>query len=195
MKQYQKENFDFWQDVYGFDFSPVLPGVQAKQLCQPVITALSPQQCLSTPELVTHLDLLFVGMDELENITGSFSFRSSKNDVLHGFACWFQVEFEGPGCDTVTLSTGPEADETHWKQTVVMLPYPLLVCKEEQVNCVLSLRQDAAKPRWYNISIEMPDDESEESGEEEGARGDDSDSMIVLKEMLTSAADKQQCPK
>jgi hypothetical protein len=42
-----------------------------------------------------------------------------------GFALWFDCIFAGPpGCedDITTLSTAPGAPDTHWHQTVVLLP-------------------------------------------------------------------------
>ena len=159
LRDYYNETFNFWQDVYGFDFSPVVPAVQQRSLSEPLIKELELKNCIAESELITHLDLLYIGQDELLNITGSFSFKSNANTVMHGFACWFDVEFEANGAETVTLSTGPQAPPTHWKQTTVMLPHPLLISKGEEIECQLSITQSKDSPRRYTISIAMPEDD------------------------------------
>ena len=163
VKEFHDETYGYWKNVYGFDFSPLLPAVELTTQAEPQIIFIKPDACLAKPELVTHLDLMYVAAEEIRRIIGSFNFEISRNCVLHGFACWFNVIF-GDEDDTnhVVLSTSPDAAETHWKQTVIMLPSPLLVSKLEVVSCNLELVQDKANPRRYNISIEMDEEEEEE---------------------------------
>ena len=168
MKDYLKEHHEFWNDVYGFDFSPLLPAVKQKSLQQPVITTMKPDQCLSEPELLSHLDLQFVAQEDIRSLLGSFKFKMSKHGFLHGFACWFTVEFDGD--DVVELDTGPWAESTHWEQTVMLLPDPLMISKGEEVGCKVLLAQNATNPRRYDISlaIDEDEDEDEDGSDEEG---------------------------
>jgi len=39
--------------------------------------------------------------------SSSFAFRIEKDGRMHGFLSWFDVRFEGKGCETVVLSTSP----------------------------------------------------------------------------------------
>lgn len=159
MKKYVEENWNFWSDVYGFDFSPVLPLVKQKAESSPIVTTVQPDQLLAEPQVVLNLDLLFVTQGDLRNIQGTFDFPVKANSVLHGFASWFEVEFEGGSISV--LDTGPSAAKTHWEQTVMFLPHPLLVSKQDTVACRLTMTQDSNNCRLYNICIEL--DEGEDS--------------------------------
>ena len=156
MKRLWEDKFEYWDNVYGFDFSPMLVGAQTKALSQPTITTINQSQCLSKPKLLTHLELLYVESDDIKNIVGNFKFDVCKSDLLHGFACWFDVKFEGESL--VTLNTGPLSPETHWKQTVILLPQALLATKGDKVECRIQMTQDVSNPRAYNISVEMGDE-------------------------------------
>jgi len=160
LKDFQRSNFDYWKNVYGFDFSPALPSVKAARLSQPQIMSVKSTDCLSDPYLVIELDLMFVGVEDIRKIYAMPKFVINKNDLLHGFAVWFDVNFEGE--NPAILSTGPDAPSTHWCQTVIVLPDTLLVSKGETVECQLVMSQDDENPRRYNISVEIPEDEEDE---------------------------------
>ena len=167
MKDYHQENVDFWRDVYGFDYEPFQSLVLQRLRSQPVITTVGPGQCLARAEQVVRLDLKYVDAEDVLTIPGRFRFELQQYAILHGFACWFDVEFEGDV--DVTLGTGPEAPETHWQQTVMLLPDALMVNKGDSLACSMLLTQDSTNPRRYNICIEV-DEEAEDDDEE----GDDS---------------------
>lgn len=181
MKKFHKENFDGWSNMYGFDLSSLIHPLKQKLLREPQIVTLEPSQLLATPELVSHLELQFVEPEDVRNIVGNVKFNVSKNDVLHGFACWFKVDFNGPVCHT--LDTSPEMPETHWKQSVILLPDALLVSKGEEVLCNLYLQQDPGTPRRYNISLEIPEGEMSETSDVE-----QSDSLVeqMIEEAIMS---------
>lgn len=163
MKDFQTSHIDYWKNVYGFDFSPAISRVRAARLTQPQIMSVRPIDCLAEPYLLISLDLNFVSKDDIKNIYAIPKFRITKNALLHGFAVWFDVEFEGT--NSVVLKTGPDSETTHWCQTVIVLPETLLVSKNETVECQLVLSQDHENFRRYNISIEMPCEEEEEETE------------------------------
>ena len=189
MKDHRKENIDFWSNVYGFDFSPVLPSVQQNLLSQPTITEIRSAQCLAKPEMVTHLEMAFAEPEDLQTIRGIFNFDINKNDVMHGFACWFDVKFEGD--NPVTLDTGPNCEPTHWKQTVMFLPDPLLVSKNELITCGVVLTQDMDNRRRYDICIELEDSgESDEDVEDDCTTNSNSQPTDEVQQMLLEAATK-----
>ncbi|PHT81165.1 putative protein arginine N-methyltransferase 6 [Capsicum annuum] len=51
---------------------------------------------LSTKRQVKHVDCYTVTTRELESITARFKFESMMRSPFHGFAFWFDVEFNGP---------------------------------------------------------------------------------------------------
>lgn len=166
MKEYRKEHFDYWSNVYGFDFSVLTPLLQHKVLTQPVVTQIEGKQLLAEPELVMNLDLQFVQQADVRLIRGSPNFQLTKNSLLHGFACWFDAEFEGE--ESVVLSTSPLAEPTHWKQTIIFLPDALLVSKGSSIGCHLELMQDTTQHRRYNITIQLKEEDEEEEDGDEG---------------------------
>ena len=179
MSEYQKEHFGFWSNVYGFDFSPLLPALRHKALTRPIISVLEPKQCLAEPELVLAIDLQFVTREEVLKIGSNPTFTLTKNGVMHGFACWFDVEFDGK--EPVILSTGPTAASTHWKQTTLLLPDALLVNEGTTIGCRLELNQDTTHRRRYNISIELNEDDydDEDDDEDELPFSDDVRDLLV----------------
>lgn len=63
-------------------------------------------------------------MTTSRNAFGRFSV--TKTSLCHGVGCWFDLTFSGSE-SIVTLSTAPEAPQTHWYQCRLMLETPLAV--------------------------------------------------------------------
>lgn len=181
MSKYVTENFRFWENAYGYDFSPIQTISMMSTLQQPVIECIEPKQCMSDPEIVHEFDLLTTKVEDLKSIQNNLTFKMTKTGLVHGFAAWFDVYFGSPtvsippsvsGQDLprvhlVTLSTSPMVEATHWKQTIVFIPVSASVDEEDALSCVLELTQDTSNPRLYNISIEMLDDQSGSEEDEE----------------------------
>ena len=163
MTDFYNNNLRFWNSLYGFNFSPVASHVKQKMLTAPQIELLAKEQCLAEPERVLSLDLKYVDREDVRKIFSHVKFRLTKNGLLHGLAFWFDVEFDG---DVPSLfSTGPNCEETHWKQTIIMLPDALLVNRSEEFECTVLAEQSAEHPRRYNLSIEVPEDVEEDEAE------------------------------
>ncbi|XP_036357789.1 protein arginine N-methyltransferase 1-like isoform X1 [Octopus sinensis] len=162
MKEYHNDHFSFWKNVYGLDFSPMIPLSLKKYFSDPVIEVLKPDQLMSPALPVFDIDLKTVALTEIQSISKTFMFSLQKTGSVHGFACWFDVIFEDKinkeFSKNLTLSTSPFAEATHWKQTVFFLPTPLLVDCDDEIPCTLTLSQDSGNKRHYNICIEVPDD-------------------------------------
>lgn len=186
MNDYYKENVVFWRDVYGFDYEPFQSLVLQKLQSQPVITTVKADQCLAPAEQMMRLDLKYVDAEDILKIPGRFQFEMQKYGVLHGFVCWFDVEFEGEV--DVTMSTGPEAPETHWQQTVMFLPSALMVSKSETLACTMLLTKDATTPRRYNICIEVVE-ETDDEDEGEADSAPDKNITMETKDLIQKAID------
>jgi len=64
---------------------------------------------------------------------GQFLFPMVMTAIMHGLACWFDVEFQGSS-STVVLSTSPESPGTHWYQCRLMLSEPVAVNRTQTVS-------------------------------------------------------------
>jgi len=162
LKEYCAQNFDFWQDICGFDFSEAASVMRQKCLMSPEVMSLSEKSLLAEPQQLLSIDLQYVSADDVRTVMASLDFVMLKNDLMHGFALWFSVQFDG--CRAVTLDTSPLAPATHWQQTVVLLPSALLVNRDSLVQCRMLLQQ-TDNHRRYNITVEMLEDEDNDDGD------------------------------
>jgi protein arginine N-methyltransferase 3 len=129
------DNIFFWDDVYGFDMSPMRANIYDEVQIREV--AASTVASDSFPFLV--LDLHRTQADEL-SFRRPFSATLSKRiENLDGFALWFDTFFLAPGArlaedargetfpraeeagGACAFTTGPHGRETHWKCAVLLV--------------------------------------------------------------------------
>lgn len=77
-----------------------------------------------------------------------------KSGLYQGVCFWFDIEF--PTTDH-TLSTSPKAPQTHWKQTVIVLPTEIEVEEGVAVMFNVQFKRTSPNSRHYNINLEMLD--------------------------------------
>ncbi|KAF5747393.1 hypothetical protein HS088_TW05G00114 [Tripterygium wilfordii] len=89
------ESIDFWRDVYGIDMSAMLQLAKQCAFEEPSVETITGENILTWPHVVKHVDCYTVQLHELESITTTYKFKSMTAAPLHGFAFWFDVEFNG----------------------------------------------------------------------------------------------------
>ncbi|XP_060073853.1 uncharacterized protein LOC132553612 [Ylistrum balloti] len=207
MDDYVWDHFQFWDNVYGYDLSALKSTAMTNAIQQPVITMVSTDEQLAEPQTVVDLNLYESSQDDIEQIYAKLSFVILMNGTVHGFAAWFDVDFQGPlgtspkdSCTSVTLSTAPGSAPTHWKQTVFFLPSSFSVQEGEIISCKLELGQDQTNKRHYNISLEMIDkDEGSEDDFDTGDEEEGSEHPIPCTcgasrcQLITAIMDKYEC--
>lgn len=109
----------FWKSSpWGFDLSHMAAPALAEVLRRPVIDVLeSPKRLLATPSELWRLRCAFASASQPRCQNLSFDFNVSRAGRFHGLAVWFTCTLK-PG---VAFSTGPEAEPTHWAQTLLFL--------------------------------------------------------------------------
>ncbi|CAN0909002.1 Probable protein arginine N-methyltransferase 6 [Linum grandiflorum] len=90
------ESIDFWRNVYGIDMSAMLPLAKQCAFEEPSVETISGENVLTWPHVVKHVDCYTLQIHELESVTTRFKFESMMRAPFHGFAFWFDVEFNGP---------------------------------------------------------------------------------------------------
>ncbi|KAI0493376.1 hypothetical protein KFK09_023492 [Dendrobium nobile] len=90
------DSIDFWRDVYGIDMSVMLPLAKQCAFEEPSIETISAENVLTWPFVVKFVDCYTVTALELESITTKYNLTSMLRAPLHGFAFWFDAEFNGP---------------------------------------------------------------------------------------------------
>ncbi|KAL5231208.1 hypothetical protein ABZP36_029984 [Zizania latifolia] len=142
--QRYQDSVYFWRDVYGIKMSSMMPLAKQCAFMEPSVETISGENVLTWPTVVAQVDCYTIQALELETITATFKYTSMLQAPLHGFAFWFDVEFNGPmrlkskkqtsqlldgnsknvnpsnkkkkADVSIVLSTAPEDAPTHWQQ-------------------------------------------------------------------------------
>ncbi|KAL9685248.1 hypothetical protein QQ045_022696 [Rhodiola kirilowii] len=177
------DSVDFWRDVYGINMSPMLQLAKQCAFEEPSVEIITVENVLTWPHVVKHVNCYTVTVEELESVTSNFHFTSMMRAPLHGFAFWFDVEFNVPGIsatnnnsqasdasnndsvnggirkkranpkDNVVLSTAPEDPQTHWQQTVIYFYDPIDVEQDQIIEGSVTLTQSRENQRFMNIHL------------------------------------------
>ncbi|PVI05154.1 histone-arginine methyltransferase CARM1 [Periconia macrospinosa] len=127
----------FWKDVYGFDFSSMIPGGNLNDRDIGVFD-VPPQSLGGSSAGFYQLDLRKIMVKELDFTVSTSVTLGSNVSSIDGFAIWFDTFFLPPGKSQdalqidvsawgkngepgVGFSTGPSSTATHWHQAVLLL--------------------------------------------------------------------------
>lgn len=136
-----------WDNVYGFDFSPL----KDTALTEPLVDTVEIKACVTNPTIVLAIDLYTVAQADLA-FSAPFTLSCQRSDFIHALIAWFDIEFAA--CHkSIKFSTGPHTKYTHWKQTVFYLREVLTVEEGEQVQGVLASKPNEKKKRDLDITI------------------------------------------
>ncbi|KAI9737108.1 MAG: type I protein arginine N-methyltransferase Rmt1 [Cirrosporium novae-zelandiae] len=145
--QYKDEKIGFWDNVWGFDYTPL----KETALTEPLVDTVELQAVVTDPTAVLILDLYTVTHKDLI-FKAPFSLNCKRDDFIHALIAWFDIDFTA--CHKpIRFSTGPHAKYTHWKQTVFYLREVLTVQNGETVNGVLECQPNSRNRRDLDIKI------------------------------------------
>lgn len=114
---YKHEKLTYWQDVYGFDYSPFIPLVMK----DPIVDTVEGHLVNTTKNKIIEFDLNTVKVSDL-SFKVPFKLEAKRQDWINGLIAWFDIKFPHPkGKKPIEFSTSPFAPYTHWKQTVFYL--------------------------------------------------------------------------
>lgn len=101
-----------------------------------------------TFKVATWIDLREVTSDDLNEIKLRHVAVSNKVGTYEGICLWFTCTFPFPrgpnNSEPVSLSTEPDEPETHWKQTLIVLPNSMSV--------------EVGSPMCYDLTIKRSTD-------------------------------------
>ncbi|XP_028289580.1 protein arginine N-methyltransferase 2 [Parambassis ranga] len=166
---YYTEKMAFWERPYGLDFTPLQPLAKQEFFTKPKFShRIDPEDCLSASCDVICLDMYTLQVTDLEEMKGQFHFSVEKSGVFHGFTAWFTVNFEGleAGSATVELSTGPDSEPTHWKQTLFMLDRPARVFAGDSISGSIVLNRNPVWRRHMTVTLQWNINSSTEDTED-----------------------------
>lgn len=145
--RWRAAQIDFWDNVYGFDFSAIKP----QALLEPLVDVVEPSQMMSEMVRVIEFDINTVKKEELA-FSCDFELVATHDDTVHALTAHFDVLFSR--CPKpFGLTTSPLSEYTHWKQTVFYLDAPVTFKKGEKLGVSLSCKPNAKNPRDLDITI------------------------------------------
>jgi protein arginine N-methyltransferase 1 len=148
-QDYKDEKINFWDNVYGFDFSCI----KDIALREPLVDTVDIKAIVTDPCALKSIDLTTAKKEDLSFIA-PFQLRATRNDYIHAFLAWFDITFSCAH-KPVHFSTGPHAKYTHWKQTVFYTPETLTVSEDEKIVGELKCAPNARNNRDLDITISV----------------------------------------
>ncbi|KAF7730570.1 type I protein arginine N-methyltransferase Rmt1 [Apophysomyces ossiformis] len=147
--EYKEEKIEYWNDVYGFDYS----SIKALAIKEPLVDTVEARSVVTTPFAMKEIDIATVKKEDL-TFRVPFKITAARDDYVHAFISWFDISFTH--CHKpVYFSTGPHAKYTHWKQTVFYTPDTLTVKSGESIEGILSCAPNKRNPRDLDITIDF----------------------------------------
>ena len=150
-RQYKDEKINWWDDVYGFDMSCI----RKVAVTEPLVDVVDPKQLVTSPYMIKEVDLYVAKKEDLD-FESPFRLLVKRNDFVQALVTYFNVDFTK--CHKkIGFSTSPEAQYTHWKQTVFYFDEYLTVKKGEEIFGTFSMKPNARNNRDldFNISLEF----------------------------------------
>ncbi|KAI9644990.1 Nuclear SAM-dependent mono-and asymmetric methyltransferase [Ciborinia camelliae] len=146
--EYKDEKIGFWDNVYGFDYSPL----KATALTEPLVDTVEIKAVVTDPTAVLTLDLYTCTKEDLA-FSSPFKLDVRRDDFIHALIAWFDIDFTA--CHKpIRFSTGPHTKYTHWKQTVFYLREVLTVQQGEQIVGQLDNKPNEKNPRDLDVKIQ-----------------------------------------
>lgn len=157
--------YEFWNNVNGISLNSFGKILRAEATHKPIAEIIKPEQVLAEPEVLCFVDLREVTHEDTHSFKLQHLAVANKCGKYQGICLWFACTFPSYRTEPVTLSTEPEEPETHWKQTVVVLPNEIEVDVGAPIAYEILLSRNKDNKRRYEIEVTMQDPEEIEHPE------------------------------
>lgn len=152
--------YDAWHSHDDVQMQAFGAALRAQKALKPEIMVVPPGDLLHEGTVMAWFDLNEVTMDDLNELVFNEVIVAQHPGKYQGVCMWFDVAFPtNDDGETVTLLTGPTADSTHWKQTVILLPdqYQETVEPNQPVAFHLVMRRNEENQRQYKLELTILD--------------------------------------
>jgi len=144
--QCDSRKFDFWNEVYGFDFSEL----GTMRPTEAIVGVVKPETIITDRVLMYDIDIQTVTKEELDFST-SGKLVATQDTKLTSVVISFDCEMvAGSG---LILSTSAETIPTHWAQTILYLDKFLPLKKGEEVDISLTYKRSKSFNRDIEITL------------------------------------------
>ncbi|KAK1887586.1 Protein arginine N-methyltransferase 8-B [Dissostichus eleginoides] len=148
-RQYKDFKIHWWENVYGFDMTCI----RNVAMREPLVDVVDQKQVVTNACLVKEVDIYTVKTEDL-SFTSAFCLQIQRNDYIHALVTYFHIEFTK--CHKKTgFSTAPDAQYTHWKQTVFYLEDYLTVRRGEEIVGSIEMKPNEKNNRDLDFTFEL----------------------------------------
>lgn len=152
--------FDAWNIHDGVQMRSFGAALRAQKFRKPDISIIPSEDLLHEGTVIAWIDLNDVTLDDLDEFIFDEIIVVNKIGRYQGICMWFDVEFPmNNNGDTVILSTAPNAEPTHWMQSIILLPDHVQEDVEvgDPIAFRLVMKRNQDNKRQYKIEIEVLD--------------------------------------
>jgi protein arginine N-methyltransferase 1 len=144
---YMEEKIHFWDNVYGFDMTCI----KEVALVEPLVDVVEANQIVTNENNFFEIDIMTITKEALD-FEVNFAITANRDDYVHAMVAYFTCSFNA--CHkTLTFSTGPRAEYTHWKQTVFYLHNYLTVSTGDEITGTIKCCRNSSNPRDLDITL------------------------------------------
>lgn len=154
-------HFDKWDNVSGVKLTKFAEHLRKQKSSKPEVITLNKEALLADESVIAFIDLNDVSALELDRFDFNELIVARKPGLFQGVCIWFDVLF--PSSDEAAseeeiLSTHPQSEPTHWKQTVIPLPANIELLEElSPVAFKLTIQRNPENSRQYHLLLEILD--------------------------------------
>lgn len=154
--------FSDWNNVDGVRMTSFANALRFQKSQTPEIITVNEKDLLHDGTIIAYLDLKDIQLDDLKEIEFKEVIVIDRPGRFQGVCIWFDCEFPiASDIDehSTVLSTSPKMLETHWKQTVIVLPEIAHDDVEEKdpIGFLLKMKRNTDNVRRYTIELEIID--------------------------------------
>mmetsp|Transcript_68290 Transcript_68290/g.192546 ORF Transcript_68290/g.192546 Transcript_68290/m.192546 type:complete len:387 (-) Transcript_68290:80-1240(-) len=144
---YKEEKIGFWDQLWGFEFSPMRQMVMQ----EPISDTVDESAIVTSQHCILEINLHTAKREDLDFLS-PYSLRVTRKDFIHALVVWFDVTF-GACKPNIILSTAPGKPYTHWKQTVLYFEDTVVAHKGDVLSGLLAVRKSQQNPRDLDVKI------------------------------------------
>ena len=145
----KRDRIDFWNDVYGFDMTPI----QEIALREPVVDVVDAKALVTDSVPILELDILTCTKEDA-TFQANFVLQANRNDFINGFCAYFECAFTQVH-KPIGFSTAPFCRYTHWKQTIFYLHEAIIICEGETIIGNISVQPNSKNRRDLDITLSL----------------------------------------
>lgn len=148
-RDYKDDKINWWRNVYGFDMSHM----REHALSEPLVDAVDARQITTNHTMLIEIDMYTVTIKD-KTFSANFELVAKRDDYIHALVVWFAVDFSK--CHrAIRLSTSPEGEYTHWKQTVFYLDRYIAIKRGERLQGSFSLSPGTKNVRDLDFEVSV----------------------------------------